>query len=240
MASTVEKRRFAGVVVAVIVLDLVTKSLAEARLPRWRSVPVLGDFFQLQLVYNPGAAFGLHVGAYSRWFFLALTVVALVVLGVMVWHTSRGTGSASMRSPASWRGDRQPDRPRALGPRGGGLPPLHRGPLRWPNFNVADMAVSCGAIALALALWREGGAGGRRGPPGATARRSAASPAVTAPPATRFSVAVPRAERLDRFLADQLQLSRHHHRPPHRRGGVLVNGAKARASLEPERGALSR
>jgi signal peptidase II len=29
------------------------------------------------------------------------------------------------------------------------------GTLRWPTFNVADIAVSCGAIALAISLWRE-------------------------------------------------------------------------------------
>ena len=29
------------------------------------------------------------------------------------------------------------------------------GALRWPTFNVADIAVSCGAVALALSLWRE-------------------------------------------------------------------------------------
>ncbi len=29
------------------------------------------------------------------------------------------------------------------------------GSLRWPTFNVADIAVSCGAVALALSLWRE-------------------------------------------------------------------------------------
>ena len=29
------------------------------------------------------------------------------------------------------------------------------GALRWPTFNVADIAVSCGAIALAISLWRE-------------------------------------------------------------------------------------
>jgi signal peptidase II len=29
------------------------------------------------------------------------------------------------------------------------------GSLRWPTFNVADIAVSCGGIALAIVLWRE-------------------------------------------------------------------------------------
>jgi 23S rRNA pseudouridine1911/1915/1917 synthase len=61
---------------------------------------------------------------------------------------------------------------------------------------------------------------------------------VTAPPATRFCVAVPRAERLDRFLADQLQLSRTVAARLIAEGAVTVDGVKARASLEPERGAL--
>jgi signal peptidase II len=29
------------------------------------------------------------------------------------------------------------------------------GTLRWPTFNVADIAVSCGAVALAISLWIE-------------------------------------------------------------------------------------
>jgi signal peptidase II len=26
---------------------------------------------------------------------------------------------------------------------------------RWPTFNIADIAVTCGALALALSFWRE-------------------------------------------------------------------------------------
>jgi signal peptidase II len=33
---------------------------------------------------------------------------------------------------------------------------VYIGPLHWPTFNVADMGVTCGAIALAAVLWREG------------------------------------------------------------------------------------
>jgi signal peptidase II len=33
---------------------------------------------------------------------------------------------------------------------------VYIGPFHWPTFNVADMAVSCGAIALAVVLWHEG------------------------------------------------------------------------------------
>jgi signal peptidase II len=35
------------------------------------------------------------------------------------------------------------------------------GSFHWPTFNVADMAVSCGAVALALVLWHEGRDGER-------------------------------------------------------------------------------
>ena len=39
--------------------------------------------------------------------------------------------------------------------RGRGFPRRGHRRLRWPTFNVADIAVSCGAIALAISLWRE-------------------------------------------------------------------------------------
>ena len=57
------------------------------------------------------------------------------------------------------------------------------------------------------------------------------------PPATRFSVAVPRAERLDRFLADQLRLSRTAAARLIAEGAVLLDGAPARPSAEPGKGA---
>jgi len=44
------------------------------------------------------------------------------------------------------------------------------GPFHWPTFNVADMAVSCGAVLLALILWNEG----RREEPARRAQADAA------------------------------------------------------------------
>ena len=49
--------------------------IAEATLLRTPGVSVFGDWFQLRLVYNRGAAFGLHVGPYSRWVFFAVAVL---------------------------------------------------------------------------------------------------------------------------------------------------------------------
>ena len=44
------------------------------------TVSVFGDWFQLRLVYNQGAAFGLHVGPYSRWIFFTVALAAVFVL----------------------------------------------------------------------------------------------------------------------------------------------------------------
>jgi len=61
---------------------------------------------------------------------------------------------------------------------------------------------------------------------------------VSLPPATRFSVAVPRAERLDRFLADQLHLSRAAAARLIADGAVLLDDRPARPSAEPLRGSV--
>jgi len=156
MASTAEKRRFAGLVVAVLVLDVFTKYLAEARLPRYREVPILGDVLQLQLVYNPGAAFGIHIGDYSRWFFACLTVVALVVLALMARQTKPGDSLRFYSIAAVMAGATGNLIDRLRSSQGVvDFLLFSVGSFRWPNFNVADMAVSCGAVALALALWNE-------------------------------------------------------------------------------------
>jgi signal peptidase II len=156
MPSGAERRLFFGTALLVLILDAVTKALAEAYLLRTTGIPVMGDWFQLHLVYNQGAAFGLHLGPYSRWIFLALAVAAVGILTRM-----------SAIAPA---GDRF--RQVALGLVAGGAAgnlvdrirsasgvvdflDLGLGALRWPTFNVADMAVSCGAVALAISLWIE-------------------------------------------------------------------------------------
>lgn len=148
----------------IFVADVLTKYLAHTQLwpPR---VPreLVGDWVRLTLLYNPGAAFGLHVGAYSRWVFMALTVAAIMVL----WRLYRDTPSLHHR------------RALALGLVAGGavgnlvnriwVPAgvvdwidVGIGSHRWPAFNVADIGVSLGAVLLAWVLWKEDAAASRQ------------------------------------------------------------------------------
>jgi len=57
-APGAERRVCRTAALVIVVLDLITKLIAEATLLRTPGVSVLGDWFQLRLVYNPGAAIG--------------------------------------------------------------------------------------------------------------------------------------------------------------------------------------
>ncbi|HEX9564000.1 MAG TPA: signal peptidase II [Gemmatimonadaceae bacterium] len=158
-------RLFWPVVAVVLVSDLLTKWIAVGELyPRGVPREVLGDVVRLTLVYNRGAAFGLHLGSYSRWIFLALTVGALVIL----WQLYRATPVRDvMRTLAIALvsgGALGNLIDRVRGPQGVvDFLDIGFGDLRWPTFNVADMAVSTGAILLAWVLWGEDRARGADG-----------------------------------------------------------------------------
>ena len=149
---------FWSAAVGVIILDVVTKALAVANLqPQHMPHAVLGEIVRFTLAYNPGAAFSMSLGEYSRVAFGAFAVIALVIL----WRLYR----------ASTLGDLM--RVLALGLASGGaagnlidrLRPGSKGvvdfidigvgDIRFWTFNVADSAVTVGALMLAWVLWRE-------------------------------------------------------------------------------------
>ena len=83
----------------------------------------LGDWFQLRLVYNQGAAFGLHVGPYSRWIFFTVALVAVFVLARMSPQRARRRPVPPARArPRGRRRGGQPHRPDPERPRRRGLP----------------------------------------------------------------------------------------------------------------------
>ena len=157
MASGTERRRFGLVVAVVVALDLVTKLIAVRALPPYLGVRLMGDALQLRLVYNSGAAFGLNLGDHSRWIFTALSVAAIVVLVSMLRATRPGDWLRLYALAAICAGALGNLIDRVRSARGVvDFLDVGVGALRWPTFNVADMAVTCGAVALALSLWGEG------------------------------------------------------------------------------------
>ncbi len=148
---------FWPVLLLVTAMDVVTKALAAERLvPQRMRHDILGDWLSLTLVYNPGAAFGLHVGQHSRWVFTALTIVALAILARLYLSTRPGDSArvASLALVCGGAVGNLLDRLRS----GQGVVDfidVGIGESRWPTFNVADVAVSVGAILLAWVLWEE-------------------------------------------------------------------------------------
>jgi signal peptidase II len=147
---------FWPITVAVVAADVVTKAIAERTLLRGIPREVVGDSVRLTLVYNPGAAFGLNLGAQSRWIFAALTRVALAIL-VRLYRTTRPADAARVVALALvCAGALGNLFDRVRSPFGVvDFLDVGLGDSRWPTFNVADMAVSVGAALLAWVLWQE-------------------------------------------------------------------------------------
>ena len=71
---------FWAIVIAVTAADFATKAWAvEALSPRHVPHQIIGDVVRFTLAYNPGAAFGMHLGPASRWIFAGLSVVIVAV-----------------------------------------------------------------------------------------------------------------------------------------------------------------
>ena len=148
---------FWPVLLIVTVIDVVSKRFAVHWLPP-SHVPheLVGDWLRFTLVYNPGAAFGLHVGQHSRWIFMVLTLVALVILARLYRGTRSGdiTRTVALALVCGGAVGNLIDRIRSVN---GVIDfiDVGLGDSRWPTFNVADVAVSTGAFLLAWVLWEE-------------------------------------------------------------------------------------
>jgi signal peptidase II len=117
---------------------------------------VFGDVVRLTLVFNRGAAFGLHLGEYSRWIFLVLTIAALIILAQLYRATPARDIARTLAIALVSGGAIGNLIDRVRGPQGVvDFIDIGIGDARWPTFNVADMAVSTGAVLLAYVLWGE-------------------------------------------------------------------------------------
>lgn len=79
------------VALSVIVIDQATKQWALIALAPGERISVIGDYLQLQLVFNSGAAFSL--GDNYTW---VLTIVAVVVTAGLVYYARRAQSTGVM------------------------------------------------------------------------------------------------------------------------------------------------
>lgn len=139
----------------VVVLDQYTKYLAELHLVAGHSIKVIPGVFQLTLVYNPGAAFGMFGELPDVYRRIVLWVVSVIGVGVVVYFLAR-----------EMKNDKSAAIPLAaiLGGAAGNIIDRFRydsvvdfldfywKDTHWPAFNVADMAISIGVAIIMLRL----------------------------------------------------------------------------------------
>src|SRR3989442_2236558 len=156
MGNAADRRPFWTTAGAVVAADLVTKLLAESLLARHLPFQVIGDYVQLRLVYTQCAAFGLCLGAYSRWIFFGLAIVALFVLRSMVVSARPGDRFRLLALALVCAGAVGNVIDRIRSAQGVvDFVDVGIGGARWPTFNVADSAITVRGIALAVSLWLE-------------------------------------------------------------------------------------
>ena len=117
----------------------------------------LGGLVPLTLAMNRGAAFGISIGNDPRWFFIP---VALLALSLMVALLVRAEESDKLRIVAlalviSGALGNLYDRVRWDAGVVDFIGPYDLGFYLWPIFNIADMAISCGAVLLVISFWQE-------------------------------------------------------------------------------------
>ena len=156
---------FAGLALAVVVADQLTKAWLVSILAPGQSTPVVGDLVRLVNSQNAGGLFGFLQGQAGPF-----AAVSIVVMGLIVAYHARGGRSPYLTVTLGL----------LLGGAIGNLIDRVRlgyvvdfvdagiGTLRWYTFNVADASISLAILLLVVAAVR----------PSLTGRADAGAPAV--------------------------------------------------------------
>ncbi len=139
----------------VLIIDQITKHQASHHLLLHQPVPIM-DSFNLTLMHNTGAAFSLlsQAGGWQRWFFIALAGIIGGVIIIWMYNLPRQKHWLAVALALTLGGvsgnlwDRV-----ALGYVVDFIEIYYQS-WYWPVFNIADAAITAGAIMLIIdALW---------------------------------------------------------------------------------------
>lgn len=146
-----------GMLVGLIVLgtDITTKRWALDALIGGRTVYAAGGTLPLTLAFNQGIAFGVAIPASGRWLVVGASVFVVIMLGGLYRATSPADRFrlASLALINAGAIGNLIDRVRWDRGVVDFIGPIGLGTFHWPIFNVADIAITVGATALAVSLW---------------------------------------------------------------------------------------
>lgn len=143
---------FAAVALVAYTVDVVSKVLAVEHLTDRPDVELVGDFFVLHLVRNPGAAFSTGTGYTAVFTCLAIVAVLVILylvrrIGSAGWAVALGLLLAGVSGNLTDRMLREP------GPLRGHVIDMFMLP-NWPVFNVADICINAAAVLILIQVYR--------------------------------------------------------------------------------------
>jgi signal peptidase II len=137
---------------AIIVADQISKLAVLDHFQLHESLPLIDGFLSLTLAYNDGAAFSFLQGAggWQRWLFTALALVVSSILVVWLKRTGRGDWRTALPLSLVVGGAIGNVIDRARLGHVVDFIDVHYASWYFPAFNVADSAISVGAVLLIL------------------------------------------------------------------------------------------
>jgi signal peptidase II len=145
--------RWLWLTLTVVLADRITKAWFETQTQEgWRH-EIVHNFIYLVHSRNPGIAFGVFSEANSAWVRPVLIAGSLVVIGIIAWIlvTSQSGGNATFAGLALiLAGATGNVTDRIIHGAVTDFLEVWLGTYRWPAFNVADSAITIGAILILL------------------------------------------------------------------------------------------
>jgi signal peptidase II len=143
---------FGLVAVTMYAVDVISKIIAVDRLDGRPDVEIVGDFFVLHLVRNPGAAFSTGTGYTQVFSCLAIAAVVVILvlarrIGSLGWAFALGFLLAGVAGNLTDRLVREP------APLRGHVIDFFMLP-HWPVFNVADICIDIAAGLILIQVFR--------------------------------------------------------------------------------------
>lgn len=151
------KSRILLIALLVLALDQWTKWLVEAHLPEPSSQEIVPGWLHLSHVRNTGVAFGIfsnHGANGSAWILSVLGLAALTLVGYFFWRTPSGATLLLVALALVLGGAMGNLLDRLATGAVTDFIGVYLGSYRWPDFNVADSAISVGIGLMLLDSFR--------------------------------------------------------------------------------------
>ena len=156
MESRASMRRWLALAALIVVADQVTKYAVVQYFAVNNTVAVT-SFFNLLLVYNPGAAFSFlsDAAGWQRWFFVSIALIASAwIVYLLREYPNQRLFALALSLVLAGAVGNVIDR--ILFGAVVDFLDFHAYGWHWPAFNVPDSAISCGALLLIWDALRQG------------------------------------------------------------------------------------